>query len=152
VEIRASAAVDADGCVAVLAALPDWFTPSTHAEVRAHLEDGPGWVATDAAGIVGFVTATRRFPGAAEITYAGVLADRHRRGVGTALVERAVADLAAAGVRVVEVKTLDASAGYEPYVATRAFWAARGFVQIDVIDPLPGWDPGNPSAILARPT
>jgi hypothetical protein len=50
------------------------------------------------------------------------------------------------GVLLVEVKTLDASTGYEPYVATRAFWERRGFVQIDTIDPLPGWQPGNPSA------
>jgi hypothetical protein len=50
-------------------------------------------------------------------------------------------------VVVVEVKTLDASAGYEPYVATRAFWERRGFVRIDCIDPLPGWQPGNPAAI-----
>ena len=47
----------------------------------------------------------------------------------------------------VEVKTLDVSAGYEPYVSTRAFWERRGFRQIDCIDPLPGWQPGNPSAI-----
>ena len=53
----------------------------------------------------------------------------------------------ATGVEVVEVKTLDASAEYEPYVATRAFWEARGFVQVDCIDPLPDWQPGNPAAI-----
>jgi hypothetical protein len=29
----------------------------------------------------------------------------------------------------------------------RAFWGRRGFVQVDTIDPLPGWQPGNPSAI-----
>lgn len=51
------------------------------------------------------------------------------------------------GVVLVEVKTLDATAAYEPYVATRAFWEHRGFHQIDSIDPLPGWQPGNPSAI-----
>ena len=33
--------------------------------------------------------------------------------------------------------------------ATRAFWLARGFIQLDTIDPLPGWPPGNPAAILA---
>jgi hypothetical protein len=53
-------------------------------------------------------------------------------------------------VTMVEVKTLDASSGYEPYVATRAFWEARGFVQVDRIDPLPGWNPGNPCAIYVR--
>jgi len=55
--------------------------------------------------------------------------------------------MSAEGVRFVEVKTLDESADYEPYVATRAFWETCGFVQIDCIDPLPGWSPGNPSAI-----
>jgi hypothetical protein len=45
------------------------------------------------------------------------------------------------------VKTLDASAGYEPYVATRAFWEGRGFRQIDCIVPYPGWDATSPAAI-----
>ena len=34
---------------------------------------------------------------------------------------------------------LDRSSGYRPYEATRAFWEHNGFVQIDTIDPLPGW-------------
>jgi hypothetical protein len=29
------------------------------------------------------------------------------------------------------------------------FWLACGFIQLDTIDPLPGWPPGNPAAILA---
>lgn len=55
--------------------------------------------------------------------------------------------LAGEGVRLVEVKTLDQAVDYPPYVATRAFWERRGFVQIDTIDPLPGWRPGNPAAL-----
>jgi hypothetical protein len=50
---------------------------------------------------------------------------------------------------------LDRSADYRPYEATRAFWERRGFVQVDTIDPLPGWEPGNPAAIYVaalRPT
>jgi len=57
--------------------------------------------------------------------------------------------LSADGVQIVEVKTLDPSADYAPDDATRAFWIARGFVQFDMIDPLPGWPPGNPAALLA---
>ena len=38
------------------------------------------------------------------------------------------------GMQLVEVKTLDSSAGYAPSDATRAFWERRGFVQIDKID------------------
>ena len=94
--------------------------------------------------MVGFVVAVRGFPASAELTFAAVRPERHRSGIGRGLVDRAVADLAADGVTLVEVKTLDESAGYEPYVATRAFWEQQGFVQIDCIDPLPGWQPGNP--------
>jgi hypothetical protein len=42
-----------------------------------------------------------------------------------------------------------------PYQATRAFWEHTGFVPIDTIDPLSGWQPGNPAAIYVaalRPT
>jgi hypothetical protein len=46
----------------------------------------------------------------------------------------------------VEVKTLDKSSDYTPY-ATRAFWEARGFIHVDTIDPLPGWQAGNPAAV-----
>ena len=96
---------------------------------------------------MGFVLVEQRFPAAAEITYAAVLPARRGNGIGTALVEAALTGL---DVAYVEVKTLDASAGYEPYVATRAFWERRGFVQVDRIDPLPGWQPGNPAAIYVR--
>jgi ribosomal protein S18 acetylase RimI-like enzyme len=150
VQVRRSRADDVDACVAVVAALPEFFTPSTVHEVRRDLPSNPSWVAVEHNEIVGFVLAPRRFTAGAEITYAAVVPSRQGNGVGTALVERCLADLAAEGVAMVEVKTLDVTSGYEPYVATRAFWEHRGFVQIDCIDPLPGWDPGNPSAIYAR--
>jgi len=52
-------------------------------------------------------------------------------------------------VRVVLVKTLDASAGHQPYEATRTLWERRRFVQVDTIDPLPGWQPvGHLLAVL----
>lgn len=143
---------DGDACAAVLESLPDYFTDDTYDEARAACAGGAiGWVAVDEAGaVVGFVLAERRFAAAAEITFAAVAPERRGGGVGTGLVERTLGDLGAAGVAVVEVKTLDASAGYEPYVATRAFWEARGFVQVDAIDPFPGWMPGNPCAIYVR--
>lgn len=47
---------------------------------------------------------------------------RHGRGDGTVLLGHVLDDLAAAGIRLVEVKTLDRSAGYPPYEATCTFW------------------------------
>jgi ribosomal protein S18 acetylase RimI-like enzyme len=150
VQIRTARPDDVESCVGILAALPDYFTPSTHDDVRRELPIGPAWVAEADGAVIGFVVAPRRFSAAAEITVAAVAPQRRGHGVGSALVRHALAALATDGVAMVEVKTLDASAGYEPYVATRAFWERRGFVQIDCIDPLPGWQPGNPSAIYAQ--
>ena len=84
-----------------------------------------------------------------------VASERRGGGAGTVLLNHVIEELQAEGAAVVEVKTLDASVDYKPYEATRAFWEARGFIQVDTIDPLPGWQPGNPAAIYVaalRPT
>ena len=132
----------------MLAALPTHFTPDTHDDLRERFDQCEVWVATDAADIIGCVMLQPRDPQSGEIYYAGVVPDRQRNGIGRKLVTEL---LDHTNHSVVEVKTLDASSGYEPYVTTRAFWEAMGFIQIDCIDPLPGWQPGNPAAIYVRP-
>jgi ribosomal protein S18 acetylase RimI-like enzyme len=145
--VRVARGTDAEACVEVLAQLPEYFTPDTHAALRRDFHDRRAWVAVEDGTVVGFVLVEGRFPTAAEITFAAVRPERRGSGIGTRLVTRALAELRADGVALVEVKTLDASARYEPYRATRRFWERRGFRQVDRIDPLPGWQPGNPSAI-----
>jgi ribosomal protein S18 acetylase RimI-like enzyme len=147
--VRAASAQDAAACVAIVAGLPDFFTDDVPDKVRSDLRDHGGWVFDDAGGVAGFVVVQRRGERAAEILWAAVAADRRGAGLGTRLVDHVLDELSADGVQIVEVKTLDPSADYAPYDATRAFWLARGFVQLDTIDPLPGWQPGNPAAILA---
>jgi ribosomal protein S18 acetylase RimI-like enzyme len=147
ISVRRADPHDVEACASVLAGLPDHFTPDTHDEVRRAWPHHPAWVAVAHDRVTGFVLAERRYPTSAEITFAAVEPARHGEGIGTALVDAALSGLAEEGVRLVEVKTLDASAGYEPYVATRGFWQAQGFVQVDCIDPLPGWQPGNPAAV-----
>jgi ribosomal protein S18 acetylase RimI-like enzyme len=144
VELRRATSADVEACVAVLAALPDYFTPDTHADLRARFNECEVWVAADGEEIVGCVVLQHRYPRSAEIYYAAVLPGHRRSGIGTRLVGLLLDNT---DHTMIEVKTLDASSGYEPYVATRAFWEAMGFIQIDCIDPLPGWQPGNPSAV-----
>ena len=135
--------------MAIITGLPDFFTDDVPDKVRSDLRDHGGWVIDDAGSVVGFVIVERRGERAAEILWAAVAADRRGSGLGSRLIDHVLDELGAEGVQVVEVKTLDPSADYAPYDATRAFWLARGFVQLDTIDPLPGWPPGNPAAILA---
>jgi GNAT superfamily N-acetyltransferase len=145
--VRAATTADADVCVAIVQDLPDYFTDDVPAKVRDELTRNVAWVVCAGDVIVGFAIAERRGARAAEITWAAVRHDHQNHGHGRALIDHALRDLAHEGVVVVLVKTLDASANYAPYEATRAFWEHRGFVQVDMIDPLPGWQPGNPSAI-----
>jgi GNAT superfamily N-acetyltransferase len=113
------------------------------------------WVITDSGTVAGFAIAARKSPAGAEILWIAVDAARRGRGYGTRLLGRVLDYLGADGISVVEAKTLDRSSGYRPYEATRAFWERNGFVHVDTIDPLPGWEPGNPTAIYVaalRPT
>jgi ribosomal protein S18 acetylase RimI-like enzyme len=146
VEVRPATDDDVERCLDIVRGLPDWFTPDVPDTVRADITRGEGWVVAEDGVIAGFAVVERRSGSAAEILWAAVDVARRGSGLGTMLIDVVLDALAADGVAVVEVKTLDRSAGYEPYVSTLAFWEGRGFVQIDSVDPLPGWQPGNPSA------
>jgi GNAT superfamily N-acetyltransferase len=155
--VRRLAAGDVPAAVAIVRGLPDYFTSDVPAKVERDAGSHQAWVCTDSESgtVTGFAVAARKSPGGAEILWFAVDAARRRRGHGTALLGHVLDGLAAAGISVVEAKTLDASSGYRPYEATRAFWERNGFVHIDTIDPLPGWPPGNPAAIYVaalRPT
>jgi ribosomal protein S18 acetylase RimI-like enzyme len=153
--VRRLTASDMAAVTAIVSSLPDYFTSDVPSRVERDAADHDGWVLTDRGEVAGFAVAARKSPGGAEILWIAVDPARRGQRLGSALLDRVLGDLAAAGVSVVEAKTLDRSAGYPPYEATRAFWERRGFVQIDTIDPLPGWQLGNPAAIYVaalRPT
>lgn len=132
----------------IVATLPDYFTDDVVDAVRVDLAAHAAWIVLDAdGGAIGFVVVDRRSRQAAEVLWIAVRPRWRGRGAGTALLNRALADLGDDGVRIVEAKTLDPAAGHQPYRATHAFWDRRGFVHIDAIEPFPGWQPGNPAAI-----
>ncbi|MGW7687176.1 GNAT family N-acetyltransferase [Kribbella sp. NPDC054772] len=131
----------------IVRGLPEYFTPDVPETVRRDLERHRGWVALRDGQVAAFVVVERRGTPAAEVLWAAVDESVRARGVGGLLMREVLGQLRADGVQVVEVKTLDGSVEYEPYESTRAFWERMGFVQIDTIDPLPGWSAGNPAAI-----
>jgi ribosomal protein S18 acetylase RimI-like enzyme len=153
--VRRFAAGDAPAVTAIIRGLPDYFTDDVPAKAERDAADHEAWVIDDSGTVAGFAIAARKSPGGAEILWIAVDAARRGRGHGTRLLGDVLDDLAATGVSVVAAKTLDNSSGYQPYEATRAFWERNGFIQVDTIDPLPGWQPGNPAAIYVaalRPT
>jgi GNAT superfamily N-acetyltransferase len=145
--VRRLAAQDIPAVAAIVVARPDYFTDQVAGQVERDCARHDAWVLTDSDEVAGFAVAQRKSAGGAEILWMAVAPGRRGRGNGTMLLSHVLDELASAGIRLVEVKTLDRSAGYPAYEATRAFWERRGFIQLDTIDPLPGWEPGNPAAI-----
>jgi ribosomal protein S18 acetylase RimI-like enzyme len=145
--IRRFAAADAPAIAAIVRGLPEYFTPDVPDKATRDAASHEAWVVTDSGVVAGFVVVARKSPGGAEILWIAVESARRGQGHGTTLLAHVLDHLADAGISVVEVKTLDRSAGYLPYEATRAFYEHNGFVHIDTIDPLPDWPPGNPAAI-----
>ena len=71
----------------------------------------------------------------------------HRTGVGRRLVAAAEGELAADGVRLLQVKTLGPSDPDPSYRGTRGFYEAMGFAPLEELPDL--W-PGNPCLILVK--
>jgi ribosomal protein S18 acetylase RimI-like enzyme len=148
--VRRATPDDVDDCVRIVAALTDFFSAEEPAAVRRDLRQHDSWVITDGDAVLGFLVADRRSSRVAEILWAGVEPGRRGAGIGSRLLEEVLHRLRTDGVEYVGLKTLDGSVPSSPYAATRAFWERRGFVQIDSVDPYPGWRPGNPAAIYVR--
>jgi GNAT superfamily N-acetyltransferase len=146
-EIRSFQPQDLAAVEEIIRRLDAYFTPDVPEKIGVDISAHSAWVLVDGDEVLGVSVVERRFVGVAEILWMAIDPSWRGRGAGTQLLSHVIDILRAEGVALVEVKTLDRSSDYEPYVATRAFWEGRGFVQIDRIDPLPGWQPGNPCAI-----
>jgi len=130
-------------CRDILATIGDWFgLPASNAAYENLAETGPAVVALDAGMPVGLMMLKRHFDTALEISFIGVMRDRHRQGVGRALMHHAE------GRRFLTVKTQGPSAGYEPYERTRRFYQALGYAPLEEFTEI--WDAQNPALLMVK--
>lgn len=143
---------------ALLRTVPEWFgieeSNAGYVEAARHLPTYlarprfPDRLAAGAdASPVGVLLVSRHFPGAAEIHLMVVARSQHRRGVGRALVGAVERDLAADGVRLLQVKTSGPSDPDPGYAKTRLFYEAMGFAPLEELAGL--WDT-NPCLIMIK--
>ena len=130
----------------VLEALPDWFgIEESREEYIRESARMPFWVSFAQEKPVGCIALRQTSPHAAEICGMGVRKEMHRQGVGRALFA-ALRDYARAkGYRFWQVKTV-ALGVYPEYDATRSFYEACGFCELEVFPTL--WDEGNPCSVM----
>ena len=100
--------------------------------------------------ILGFVTLHDKSPDVSEISWLAVDPDRQREGLGTRMMDHVCRYLRDRKKKILEVKTLDPGARYEPYERTRHYYEKNGFFQMETIDPYPPWGEGNPCAIFIK--
>ncbi len=134
----------------LLRLLPEWF--GIESSTQEYVEDArhlPTYLATpDGRPPVGILLVRRHFPAAAEVHLIAVHPEWHRRGVGRRLLSAVERDLAADGVRLLQVKTLGASRPDAGYERTRQFYVGMGFLPLEEMPDL--W-PGNPCLIMVKP-
>jgi ribosomal protein S18 acetylase RimI-like enzyme len=124
---------DAPACDAIIASLPYHFgLEEGRRDCAAAVRSQRGLVAARDDEVIGFLTVEPRFDASAEVTWMAVHADHRNEGVGRALMDRLAADLQAEGRRLLLVLTVspndlpdEIADGYQ---ATRAFYAANGFM------------------------
>ncbi|HNB28702.1 MAG TPA: GNAT family N-acetyltransferase, partial [Alphaproteobacteria bacterium] len=133
----------------ILAALPDWFgLPEANAQFEREARELPMFVAHAGGEAVGLATVRQHFPATAELHLIAVKPGRHRNGIGQRLI-RAIADfLRGTATRMLTVKTLAPEAGDLAYARTHRFYAAQGFLPLEVFPTL--WNPENPCLLMAK--
>ncbi|MDP9444346.1 MAG: GNAT family N-acetyltransferase [Actinomycetota bacterium] len=132
----------------LLRQLPEWF--GIEEAIVRYVEDArqlPTYLAVEGNVLVGAVLLRRHFPCAAEIQLMLVHPGRQRRGIGRALLQSVEADLAADGVRWLQVKTLGPSKPSRAYATTRAFYEACGF---DPLEEIAGLWVDDPCLIMVK--
>jgi len=136
-------------CAPILRALPAWF--GVEAATQHYIESIealPTVLAEINGQTVGFLTMKQHFPQSAEIYVMGVRPERHRRGVGQALLHHAQRYLRAQGVEFLQVKTLSPAHPDPGYAKTRAFYHAMGFHPLEEFPTL--WGAENPCLMLIK--
>jgi XTP/dITP diphosphohydrolase len=136
-------------CRAVLESLSDWFgIPEAIDQFCREVRGLRMWVARDGDDIGGFATVQQHFPVTAELHLIAIRAEHHRAGVGEHLLAAIEAHLRKKATRFLTVKTLAPSAGDRLYARTHRFYAAQGFVPLEVFPTL--WNEENPCLLMAK--
>ncbi len=135
----------------MMRSLPDWF--GIEESLREYVEDArtkPTYLAveTRSGEVVGALLMTMHNPESAEIHLLAVSPDRHRQGIGRVLVTAFETEMAAAGVRVLQVKTLGPSRPDGAYRRTLHFYLAMGYIPLEELHGI--WAE-NPCLILVKP-
>ena len=151
IEIREVLASDekSEICNKTLRALPEWFcSEKAIADYVSKVESMPFYVAYESEKAVGFIAIRNHNEYTAEVFVMGVAETYHRQGLGRRLIKRCEEHCISNKKLFLTVKTLDASAKYEPYDRTREFYKKMGFIPLEIFPMY--WDTDNPCLFMVK--
>ena len=129
----------------ILEALPDWFgVPESREKYIRESAGQPFFAAFEGDAAEGFLCLKETGEATVELAVMGVRQDRHRRGLGKALFERAKVYALERGYAFMQVKTVKMGC-YEDYDRTNRFYRALGFRELEVFPEL--WGEENPCQV-----
>ena len=138
----------AQHCERILRSLPQWFgieeslleyvADSDRFSTFFAVQDEP----------VAFITVREHFPLTWEVHCIGVLASHRGAGIGRKLHQRVENWLTDQGARILQVKTLSPEHPSPEYAETRQFYAALGYLPLEVFPTL--WGPKLPVLQLVK--
>ncbi len=130
---------------AILEALPEWFgIPEARENYIRESADEIMLVSSEGGDPEGFLCLKETGKATLELAVMGVLKERHRQGVGTALVRAAKRIARERGYSFLQVKTVQMGR-YPEYDATNRFYMSLGFQEFEVFPTL--WDEWNPCQV-----
>jgi XTP/dITP diphosphohydrolase len=136
-------------CRSILESLPDWFgIPEAIDQFCREVRGLRMWVGRKGDEVAGLATVQQHFPVTAELHLIAIRAEHQRAGLGERLLAEIEAHLRKKTTRVLTVKTLAPSAGDRLYARTHRFYAAEGFVPLEVFPTL--WNEANPCLLMAK--
>jgi GNAT superfamily N-acetyltransferase len=122
---------------ALTARLPEWFAqPESNRHYAEQAEVLEGWIARIDGSARGLLLLKKHSAVSAEIYWLAVDPDRHRQGIGRALIGAIESRSKQDGLRYLFVTTLHPDDSYEPYRRTRTFYERLGFVFVLSREPL----------------
>ncbi len=139
-----------EACLSIAKSLTQYFTDDAITRMAENLPEQLLYIAIDSDQLQAFAAIQSKTDQVAEISWIAVKPERQHQGIGSALINHIVHDLRSQAIKLLEVKTLSASANYPPYEIIRQFYEKMGFLHLETIDPYPGWEPGNPCAIYVK--
>ena len=147
--VRALLPADIPACEQLLAGLSDWFgIAESNREYIDGLVRRPSAIAEVDGRIAGFLSIERHNPVSAEVHVMAVDRERHRQGIGAALVSWAERWCEAEQVAWLHVKTRGPSTPDPGYERTRHFYLAQGFEPL--FETLDLWGPQDAALILVK--